>query len=126
MFFEFYLLFSPLLSLSGLKMIMDNPICLKSNLIYNYNTLNWLGSIMKKIIGTVLGGLAFILLSGCTTVETVAVQPVVYSPGYSSDYIYSVGYYNNRPYWGNNYYYYSSGSGWGNNGYWGGGYYNGY
>lgn len=64
-----------------------------------------------------------LLLSGCVT-ETVAVDTVVYDPGYSNDYVYSVGYYNNRPYWGNNYYYSSY---WEDDyGYWGGGYYNGY
>lgn len=39
-------------------------------------------------------------LSGCV------VETVNYDSGYSNDYVYSVGYYNTRPYWGNNYYYY--------------------
>lgn len=63
-------------------------------------------------------------LTGCT-VDTAGVNTVVYDPGYSNDYVYSVGYYNNRPYWGNNYYT-GYGYGLGDNGYWGGGYYNGY
>lgn len=65
------------------------------------------------------------MLVGCsTTIGTYGPNPVVYNPGYSNDYVYSVGYYNNRPYWGNNYYY--LGNVGGLNGYWGGGYYNGY
>lgn len=69
-----------------------------------------------------------IILSGCTSTSTVVTNPAynkVYDPGYSNDYVYSVGYYNNRPYWGNNYYHY--GYGVGNYGYWGGiGLYEGY
>lgn len=34
-----------------------------------------------------------------------------YAPGYNSDYVYSVGYYGYRPFWGGRYY---SGYGWGN------------
>lgn len=84
---------------------------------------------------TILSASALLFaLTGCTTVDTVAVDNVVYTPGYatvydpgySNDYVYSVGYYNNRPYWGNNYYFYNRGVSWGNRGYWGGGYYNGY
>jgi hypothetical protein len=78
---------------------------------------------MKKLIVALAVSAPLLVISGCT-VDTVGVNTVVYDPGYSNDYVYSVGYYNNRPYWGNNYYY--SGYGWGDNGYWGGGYYNGY
>lgn len=70
-----------------------------------------------------------LLLTSCCTVDRVGVDTVAYDPGYTNDYVYSVGYYNNRPYWGNNYYYVGSPgyvSTWGDNGYWGGGYYNGY
>lgn len=78
---------------------------------------------MKNSIIFLVIGVPLLFLTGCT-VDTVAVDTVVYDPGYSNDYVYSVGYYNNRPYWGNNYYYSSY---WENNyGYWGGGYYNGY
>ncbi len=67
--------------------------------------------------------LALGLLAGCT--EITGVNTVAYDPGYSNDYVYSVGYYNNRPYWGNNYYpnrgYYNR-----TVGYWGSGDYNGY
>jgi hypothetical protein len=77
---------------------------------------------MKKLIAALIIS-SPLLFTGCT-VDTVAVNTVAYDPGYSNDYVYSVGYYNNRPYWGNNYYY--PGYNWGANGYWGGGYYNGY
>lgn len=88
---------------------------------------------MNKLIVAVVVGTPLLLLAGCATVDTVAVNTVaydpgyavVYDPGYSNDYVYSVGYYNNRPYWGNNYYYYNTGY-YGDNGYWGGGFYNGY
>jgi hypothetical protein len=78
---------------------------------------------MKKII-CALALSAPLMLTGCVT-ETVVVDSAVYDPGFSNDYVYSVGYYNNRPYWGNNYYYYPAYYS-GPNGYWGGGYYNGY
>lgn len=58
-----------------------------------------------------------IILSGCVS-EGVAIETVSYDSGYSNDYVYSVGYYNNRPYWGNNYY--SNPSFIGPYGYWGG------
>lgn len=77
---------------------------------------------MNKLIIAVVACAPLFLLSGCGF-NAVAVDNVVYDPGYSNDYVYSVGYYNNRPYWGNNYYYTGY---WGDNGYWGGGYYNGY
>ncbi len=74
---------------------------------------------MKQLIIAVLISAPVLLLTGCTAGTTV------YDPGYSNDYVYSVGYYNNRPYWGNNYYHY--GYGVGNYGYWGGiGLYEGY
>lgn len=74
---------------------------------------------MKKLVLAVLVSAPVLLLSGC------AVETVAYDPGYSNDYVYSVGYYNNRPYWGNNYYHY--GYGVGTYGYWGGlGVYDGY
>lgn len=78
---------------------------------------------MNKLILSLVISAPLLLISGCA-VETVGVDTVVYDPGYSSDYVYSVGYYNNRPYWDNNYYYSSY---WEDDyGYWGGGYYNGY
>lgn len=77
---------------------------------------------MNKLLTALVVSAPLLLLSGCT-VETVAVDTVAYDPGYSNDYVYSVGYYSNRPYWGNNYYYSSY---WGPYGYWGGGYYNGF
>lgn len=90
---------------------------------------------MNKLI-TALTVAAPLVLTGCATaVETIAVDSVVYNPGYAvvydpgynnNNYVYSVGYYNNRPYWGNNYYYYNAGYAYGSNGYWGGGFYNGY
>lgn len=77
---------------------------------------------MKRLIPAVAVSLPLLLLSACNGLN---VTNTVYDPGFSSDYVYSVGYYNNRPYWGNNYYY--SGYIWGTDGgYWGGGYYNGY
>ena len=87
---------------------------------------------MNKAIVALGVSIPLLLLEGCATrVQTAVVDydpgyAVVYSPGYSNSYVYSVGYYNNRPYWGNNYYYYNTGYSWGNNGYWGGGLYNGY
>lgn len=80
---------------------------------------------MKNLIKVVALTTPLLLLSACTTVETVAVDNVVYDPGYTDNYVYSVGYYYNRPYWGNNYYYYN-GYNWGGTRYWGGAYYNGY
>lgn len=88
---------------------------------------------MNKLVVAVVIGPSLLLLGCATAVDTVAVDsvvynpsyPVVYDPGYSNDYVYSVGYYNNRPYWGNKYYYYNTGYVWGP-GYWGGGFYNGY
>ncbi|HRD69392.1 MAG TPA: hypothetical protein PK657_04550 [Legionella sp.] len=78
---------------------------------------------MKKVLVAVVLSAPLLMLTGCG-MDAVAVNNVVYDPGYSNDYVYSVGYYNNRPYWGNNYYY--TGYNWGTGGYWGGGYYNGY
>ena len=80
---------------------------------------------MNKLIVAITVSAPMLLLAGCA-VNTVGVDTVVYDPGYSNNYVYSVGYYNNRPYWGNNYYSPGYSYGWGNNGYWGGGYYNGY
>lgn len=88
---------------------------------------------MNKLVVACGMSIPLLLLEGCATrVQTAVVDydpgyAVVYSPGYTStDYVYSVGYYNNRPSWGNNYYYYNTGYSWRNNGYWGGGFYNGY
>jgi hypothetical protein len=85
---------------------------------------------MNKLVIALVIGPSLVLLGGCVTaVDTVAYQPAyatVYDPGYSNNYVYSVGYYTNRPYWGNNYYYYNTGNTWGYPGYWGGGFYNGY
>lgn len=78
---------------------------------------------MNKLIVALAVSTPLLILTGCT-VDTVGVDTVVYDPGYSNDYVYSVGYYGNQPYWGNSYYpasYYGL-----YNGYWGGGYYNGY
>lgn len=71
---------------------------------------------MNKFIIAVMLSVPILFLSGCS-VSTVEYQTVAYDPGYSNDYVYSVGYYNNRPYWGNNYYYYNYGLG--DYGYWG-------
>ncbi len=67
-----------------------------------------MNSLMRPLI---IASTVFLLV-GCGTLATNAVvvdevvytpaYPVVYNPGYSNDYVYSVGYYNNRPYWGNN------------------------
>jgi hypothetical protein len=76
---------------------------------------------MNKLLIVLVISVPMLMLSGCTvdTVDTVRVNSVYYDPGYSNDVVYSVGYYNNRPYWGNNYYYSHYWD-------WGGGYYNGY
>lgn len=76
---------------------------------------------MDRLLVAVAASIPLFLSTSCT-MSTASLDTVVYNPGYSNDYVYSVGYYNNRPYWGNNYYSY----GWATNGYWGGGYYNGY
>ena len=79
---------------------------------------------MNKLIIPFAVALPLLILTGCTTVDTVAFDTVVYDPGYNCDYVRSVGYYQNRPYWRNDYsisYNYGDGMG-----YWGGGYYNGY
>lgn len=82
---------------------------------------------MNNFIATFALCVGFLILTGCTTVEGVAVDNVVYDPGYSNDYVYSVGYYNNRPYWGNHYYFYNTDATWGpNTSYWGTREYNGY
>ncbi|MFI4919245.1 MAG: hypothetical protein ACHP65_06795 [Legionellales bacterium] len=73
---------------------------------------------MKKLFFGLFAGITLSLLASCT------VDTVTYDPGYSNDYVYSVGYYNNRPYWGNNYY--RAGANYGNYGYWGGGDYSVY
>lgn len=80
---------------------------------------------MKKLIVALALSTPLLFLAGCTA-DVVTVDTVAYDPGYSNNYVYSVGYYNNRPYWGNNYYsyYYPGYTSYG--GYWGGGYYNGY
>ncbi|PJD91549.1 MAG: hypothetical protein CK426_00400 [Legionella sp.] len=87
---------------------------------------------MYKIVGLLL--VSLVSLTGCyQTVTTVTTEEViepqnatVYSPGLSNSYIRTVGYYYNKPYWGNHYYYYNGGPIWGSSGYWGGNYYNGY
>lgn len=73
---------------------------------------------MNKLIIALIVSVPMLLLTGCTTSTVTYYDTVAYDPGYSNDYVYSVGYYNNRPYWGNNYYY--TGYGLGNYGYWGG------
>lgn len=66
-------------------------------------------TIMKSSLLLLSAVLITIMTSGCT------ISRSVYSPGYNnSDYVYSVGYYGYRPYWGNRYY---TGVGWGNH-YW--------
>jgi hypothetical protein len=67
----------------------------------------------------------FVLLSSSCTLNS-GPEPVVYDPGYSNDYVYSVGFYTNRPFWGNNYYSYHPSFNWGSKRYWRNGYYNGY
>ncbi|WED42665.1 hypothetical protein [Legionella cardiaca] len=52
-----------------------------------------------------------LFLSGCYVTSSTN-----YYPGYTNDYVYSVGYYGYRPYWGSRY---LTGYGW-NNGYWSG------
>ncbi len=81
---------------------------------------------MNKLLVAITVSAPLLMLTGCA-VDTVGVNTVVYDPGYSNDYVYSVGYYNTRPYWGNNYYYIGyPGYYWGDSGYWGAGYYSGY
>jgi hypothetical protein len=82
---------------------------------------------MNKLLAAAVCSAPLFLLTGCT-IDATGVDTVVYDPGYSSDYVYSVNYYSNRPYWGNNYYpvYYGTGLYNTDYGYWGGGYYNGY
>ncbi|WP_035918954.1 hypothetical protein [Legionella fairfieldensis] len=64
---------------------------------------------MKKIIIAALVFVPAMFLTSCR------VNEAAYYPGYyNSDYVYSVGYYGYRPYWGG----YSGG--WGNAGYWSG------
>ncbi|KGP63087.1 hypothetical protein EP47_04665 [Legionella norrlandica] len=62
---------------------------------------------MKRLIIAVVASAPLFLITGCA-VDGVAVEEVSYDSGYSNDYVYSVGYYSNRPYWGNNYYYSTS------------------
>ncbi len=57
---------------------------------------------MKKLAIAVAVSVPVLLFSGCTVRDTA------YTPGYTSDYVYSVGYYGYRPY-----------GGW-RNAYWGG------
>ena len=73
---------------------------------------------MKKLIVGLTISTFIPLLVSCSF------DTVTYDPGYSNDYVYSVGYFNNRPYWGNNYY--RAGYNYGNYGYWGGGDYSNY
>ena len=81
---------------------------------------------MNKLIVALTVSTPLLMLTGCTN-DNVGVNTVVYNPGYSNDYVYSVGYYGTRPYWGSNYYYIGyPGDYWGDSGYWGAGYYNGY
>jgi hypothetical protein len=69
---------------------------------------------MNKFLVSLVLSTPIFMLSGC------AVQTTTYDSGYSNDYVYSVGYYGNRPYWGNNYYY--AGYDMGPYGYWGSSY----
>ncbi|KTD79408.1 hypothetical protein [Legionella waltersii] len=71
---------------------------------------------MRRLIGAGFFVGLSLFLSGCG-VDVVGFD-TVYDSGYSNDYVYSVGYYGNRPYWGNNYYYSTSYVG--PYGYWGG------
>ncbi len=54
---------------------------------------------MKKLVltGALLGSTLW--LSGCTVSQTTYT-----TPSYNQDYVYSVGYYGYRPYWGGSYY----------------------
>lgn len=72
--------------------------------------------IVRRLIAAVIYVGLPIFASGCA-VDVVGVN-TVYDSGYSNDYVYSVGYYGNRPYWGNNYY--DDPSYIGPYGYWGG------
>ncbi|MDI9819357.1 MULTISPECIES: hypothetical protein [unclassified Legionella] len=64
---------------------------------------------MKKLIIALLMFSPTLFLSSCTVTRTA------YHPGYTNDYVYSVGYYGYRPYWGSRY----AGYGW-RSGYWSG------
>ncbi|PUT41880.1 hypothetical protein DIZ81_01925 [Legionella taurinensis] len=66
---------------------------------------------MKKLILLSSLSLSAFMLSSCTVTSST------YSPGYNSDYVYSVGYYGYRPYWGSYYSSYYPGVTW-RNSYW--------
>lgn len=74
---------------------------------------------MNKLIRILALSVPLYFLSGC---GLNVYDSVAYDPGYTNDYVYSVGYHYNEPYWGNNYYYYS-GCGVRRCGYWGSYYY---
>lgn len=75
---------------------------------------------MKKYLVPALVLSPIMLLGGCG-VSTSTYTPV-YTPAYTNDYVYSVGYYGYRPYYGNRYY---TGYNWRDN-YWTGNRYNGF
>ncbi|BCA93979.1 hypothetical protein TUM19329_03400 [Legionella antarctica] len=80
---------------------------------------------MNKLVVAITVSAPLLIITGCAA--NTGVNTVIYDPAYSNDYVYSVGYYNTRPYWGNNYYYIGyPGYYWGNTGYWGAGYFGGY
>ncbi|KTD64527.1 hypothetical protein [Legionella spiritensis] len=55
--------------------------------------------------------LSMAVLISAFMMSSCSVTTATYSPGYNSDYVYSVGYYGYKPYWRNRYYW---GAGWGN------------
>ncbi|KTD20998.1 Uncharacterised protein [Legionella lansingensis] len=65
---------------------------------------------MKKLI------LAVILFAPTVFLTSCSVTTASYSPRYGNDFVYSVGYYGYRPYWGTPYF---TSYGW-RSGYWGG------
>jgi hypothetical protein len=67
--------------------------------------------IMKKVMLTLLVAAPLLILSGC------AVDTVSYNDGYVGENVYTAGYYDSSPYWGNTYY---TGYGWNNPGLLGG------
>jgi len=70
---------------------------------------------MNKLLIAFILSAPMLLLSGCAvdtvTYSTVGYGAVGYDPLYNNDYVYSVGYYSNGPYW--------TGYGIGDYGYWG-------
>lgn len=75
-------------------------------MLYTYIThkqINWQGCMMKKIIYTLLIFVPTIFLSACgvTQASYYSRYSTIDYGNYNNDYVYSVGYYGYRPYWGN-------------------------